>query len=68
MEWITNNWTDILAWIGGIITIASIITRLTPSKKDNAVFYKIVIILSKISIFNNAIDAKILEEAKEQDK
>lgn len=34
--WITANWADVLAIITGIITVASIIVKLTPTVKDDA--------------------------------
>ena len=33
--WITSNWTEIIAAIGGIVLAARIIVKLTPSETDN---------------------------------
>lgn len=52
MEWITTHWQDILAWIGGIVTSASIIVKLTPTQKDDNILAKIIKILSALSLFN----------------
>lgn len=52
MEWITNHWQQILAWIGGIVTAASIIVKLTPTQKDDDILAKIIRILAALSLFN----------------
>lgn len=52
MEWIHNNWKDILAIIGGVVTVASIIVKLTPTQKDDAVWAKVIKVLSALSLFN----------------
>lgn len=52
MEWITTHWKDILAIIGGVVTTASIIVKLTPTQKDDNVLAKIIKILAALSLFN----------------
>ena len=52
MEWIHNNWKDMLAIIGGVVTVASIIVKLTPTQKDDAVLAKVIKVLSALSLFN----------------
>lgn len=52
MEWITQHWQEILAWIGGIVTAASIIVKLTPTQKDDNILAKIIKILAALSLFN----------------
>lgn len=52
MEWITAHWKDVLAIIGGVVTTASIIVKLTPTPKDNSVLEKIIVILSALGLFN----------------
>lgn len=52
MEWITQNWKDILAVIGGVVTVASIIVKLTPTPKDDTVLSKIIKILAALGLFN----------------
>lgn len=41
MNWIIENWTNILAVLGAIYTTATAIAALTPSDKDNTVLEKI---------------------------
>lgn len=52
MEWINEHWKDILAIIGGIVTVASIIVKLTPTQKDDNILAKIIKVLSALGIFN----------------
>lgn len=42
MEWITDNWGAITSLIIGLLSVASIITKLTPSPKDDAVVAKLL--------------------------
>ena len=46
------HWKDILAVIGGVVTVASIIVKLTPTQKDDGVLAKIIKILSALGLFN----------------
>lgn len=59
------HYDAILAIIGGIVSIATIIVKLTPSTKDDEILNKIINILSKLSIINTKEDTKIIEETKE---
>ena len=43
---------DLLAVIGAIVTVASVIVKLTPTQKDDAVFAKVIKVLSALSLFN----------------
>lgn len=52
INWIQANWKEILAIIGGVVTVASIIVKLTPTPKDDAVLAKIIKILAALSLFN----------------
>ena len=52
MEWITTHWTNILAWIGGIVSCATIIVKLTPTKKDDGILAIVIKVLSALSLCN----------------
>lgn len=52
MEWITQHWKDILAIIGAAVTLATLITAITPTQKDDAILAKIIKILSAIGLLN----------------
>jgi len=45
-----NNKTEILAIVGGIVTVASMIVKLTPTPKDDEFLKKIVSLLNIIAI------------------
>lgn len=52
ISWLQANWKDVLAIIGGVVTVASIIVKLTPTPKDDNVLEKIIKILAALSLFN----------------
>lgn len=52
MEWIQSNWKDILAVIGGAVTLATAIVKLTPTQKDDNVLAKIIKVLAALSLVN----------------
>ena len=52
INWIQAHWKDILAIIGGVVTVASLIVKLTPTQKDDTVLAKIIKILSALGLFN----------------
>lgn len=52
ISWLQANWKDVLAVIGGVVTVASIIVKLTPTQKDDSVLEKIIKILAALSLFN----------------
>lgn len=52
VTWITANWKDIAEIIVAIISIATIIVRLTPTLKDDNILLPIVKFLSKYIALN----------------
>ena len=46
MEWIQNNWADIWLIVSTVVTLASIIAKITPNKWDDNIISKIVGILA----------------------
>ena len=50
MEWIIANWESILLIISGVISVASIIVKLTPTPKDDAILAKVVSFLKILSL------------------
>ena len=52
IDWIQAHWKDILAIIGGVVTVASIIVKLSPTPKDDTVLEKIIKILAALGLFN----------------
>lgn len=56
MDWLTQHGASILEWIGGIVSAASIIVKLTPTTKDDTIVDKLIKLLSYASIFNTKKD------------
>lgn len=52
MDWIIAHWKDILAIIGGVVFVCSVIVKLTPTPKDDAILAKIIKILAALGLFN----------------
>lgn len=52
MEWITAHWKDVLSVIGGVVTVCSLIVKLTPTQKDDTVLAKIIKVLAVLGLFN----------------
>ena len=52
ISWLQANWKEVLAIIGGVVTVASIIVKLTPTPKDDAFLAKVIKVLSALSLFN----------------
>lgn len=52
MEWITTHWKDVLAIIGGVVSVCSLIVKLTPTQKDDNILAKIIKLLAIFGIFN----------------
>lgn len=61
-EIITTYGNTILAWIGGIVSCASIIVKLTPTTKDDSVLEKVVNFLNHFSVFNTKKDQQKLDK------
>jgi len=52
MNWIHSNAKEILAAIGAVVTAVSLIVKLTPTPKDDALLAKIIRVLSALSLCN----------------
>lgn len=68
INWIVANIGTICSVICGIVLVASIIVKVTPSTKDNKVLSTIIDILDKISIAQTADNKKYIEDAKKNAK
>ena len=64
INFITNHYDEVLAIIGGVVSVATIIVKLTPTTKDDEILDKIVSFLAKFSLVNTKKDQKILEGNK----
>ena len=52
ISWLKTNWESVLAIIGGIVSVATIIVKLTPTQKDDNALATIIKILSIFSLVN----------------
>lgn len=52
MEWLINNWDTIIAAFGAFVAFASVVVKLTPTKKDEEILAKLIKILEPLSLFN----------------
>ena len=67
IEFIKTYSNDIFTIIGYLVSIASIIVKLTPSSKDDAVLNNIIAIIAKFSIFNTKEDQKKIDGTSEEE-
>lgn len=65
MDWIVEHWKDILAIIGAVVSLATLITAITPTQRDNEILAKIIKILAAIGLLN---PDKSFIGKKEEDK
>ena len=49
-NWITSNWTEIVAAVGGIVLAARIIVKLTPTPKDDSFLEKVINFLKGVGL------------------
>lgn len=52
MEWLQVNYVNILAVVGAVVGLASVIVKLTPTQKDDTILAKIVNVLEVLSLYN----------------
>ena len=56
---ITNHYNELLAIVGGIVSISTIIVKLTPTTKDDEILNKIINFLAKFSLANTKKEKKL---------
>jgi len=49
-NWITSNWTEIVAAVGAVVIAARVIVKLTPTPADDSVLEKIVNFLKTLGL------------------
>lgn len=64
INFIQSHYDELLAIIGGVVSTASIIVKLTPTTKDDKVLKYIINFLAKFSIFNTKEDQEKISNAK----
>jgi hypothetical protein len=54
LDWIKTNWEQVLAAYAALVTLASIITKLTPTLADDAFLLKITKFVAKFIALNDS--------------
>ena len=49
-NWITSNWTEIVAAVGGVVLAARIIVKLTPTPADDSFLEKVINFLKGVGL------------------
>ena len=52
ITWLKMNWDSILAIIGGVVSVATIIVKLTPTQKDDNALATLIRVLAIFSLVN----------------
>lgn len=52
IAWCSENWQGILAVVGGVVTLATAVVKLTPTPKDDAILAKAIAVLAALSLVN----------------
>lgn len=52
LTWIKTNWDSVLAIIGGVVSVATVIVKLTKTDKDDNFLSTVIKILSIFSLVN----------------
>ena len=68
IDWIFEHYDSIFAWIGFITTTASGAVALTPSKKDDGIWGKVLKVLDYVSVFNTPSNKEKLAKALKKNK
>lgn len=50
VNWVTGNWETIVALVGGVVLLARIIVKLTPTPADDTFLEKIVNFLKGVGL------------------
>lgn len=50
MNWITENFTNIMAVVGAVIVLARVIVKITPSNIDNVWLDRVVSVLKTLGL------------------
>ena len=52
MQWINQHGASVLQIIGGVVSVATLIVKLTPTDKDDSLLAKVIGVLSALSLCN----------------
>lgn len=54
IDWFQNNWEELTKLIVGLIGVATIITRLTPTLSDDTILLKVIKFISRYISLNDS--------------
>lgn len=52
IKWCTSHWEEVLQLVGGVVAVATLIVKLTPTQKDDSVLGQVIKILAAFSLVN----------------
>ena len=52
IAWVQAHWTEILAAWGALVAFATVVVKLTPTQKDDAILAKVIKLLDYFSVVN----------------
>ena len=64
INFILNNYNSVLQIIGSVVSIATIIVKITPTTKDDTALNNINELVQKFSIVNTKTDQEIIDNNK----
>lgn len=50
MDWLTAHWDDVLGILTGVVTVASLVVKLTPTPKDDKAVAKVWKLLDTLAL------------------
>ena len=50
VHWVTSNWEAVIALAGGVVILARVIVKLTPTPADDSVLEKVVNFLKGVGL------------------
>lgn len=50
INWIMAHWMDIGAIIAGVVAVASLVVKLTPTPKDDAILAKVIKVMNALAL------------------
>ena len=50
ITWAMTHKVELMAIIGGVVTVASIVVKMTPTPKDDAILAKVVSVLNALAL------------------
>ena len=58
MEWIVENWLEILASLESIVIVAAVIVKATDTKRDDNFWHKYVVPVLNVLAINPSVENK----------